>query len=156
MKKTIMFTTLLATMGLAGIAQKNKLPLAKIEKQIQVASFDHLTVDGNFKLTLVENDEPAIQVKGSPRFVNTFKLHQSQKKLRVKSFYDGRPADNEIIINVKNLKTLILRNEGFTNTNGMLLSENLDILLDAECIVKVNNRGKTNIRAGENFELVHL
>ena len=151
-----MLTTLLATIGLAGISQKNNTTVPPIEKQITVATFDHLTIDGNFKLTLVENDEPAISVKGSPRFVDAFKIQQNQKQLKVSSLHDEQPASNEVTINVKNLKTLVVRNEGLTNSKGVLQSENLDILLDAECIVKVFNRGKTKIRASDNFELLYF
>jgi Putative auto-transporter adhesin, head GIN domain len=149
MNKTIVLTALLYLFGLAGISQKNKIPLPEMEKDIPVSSFDQLIIDGIFNLTLVENDEPAIQVKGSPRFVKAFKIYQRQKSLLVRSFYANENLNNnQVTINVRKLKNLTVRQAAVVNTNGVLQSEN--------CLVKIINNGATIIKPGENFDLVVL
>lgn len=87
MKKTIMLLTLFAGITFNGLAQKQKVIRQKTEKQIAVASFDQLTVDGNFKLTLVENENPTIVVNGSSRFIKALKVQQNKKPAGEKPLY---------------------------------------------------------------------
>lgn len=72
----------------------------------------------------------------------------------MRSLYtDAREELNHITINVKNLKKLIVLQEADINTRGMLQSENLKIMLDSECVVKVINQGTTKVESSDNFLL---
>ncbi|MBC7830174.1 MAG: DUF2807 domain-containing protein [Chitinophagaceae bacterium] len=153
MKRIIICIGLFIIFTSAGISQSKTSCLPDIVKVIPVTSFDQLTIDGNFKLTLVENDEPAIQIKGNSRFVKAFKVCQKQNALLIKSLYADEYVNNQVIVNVKNLRKLIVQEQSVINTKGILQSEDLNILIDAECFINIINNGITKINASESFDL---
>ncbi|MBC7888094.1 MAG: DUF2807 domain-containing protein [Ferruginibacter sp.] len=154
MTKTIMLTLLLAIGGLTGFSQQKRGSLQESQIKIPLASFDQLTIDGNFKLTLVECDNPSIHIKGNPRFVNAFKLHLGNKNLVVRTPYIERGIDNnEVIMYVNKLKTMIVLQDAVINIVEMSMAENLKVLLESECLIKVKKEDVNKIRASENFDL---
>ena len=149
-----MVSVSLAFATLAGISKENKITLPEIGKLITVAPFDQLTIDGNFKLMLVENDEPAVSIKGNTRFVKAFKVYQDRDGLIIRSLYgEGKKDENQVVINVKNLRSLRVRKNAVITTPGILQSAKLNIIVDSECFVSVTNTGETNIRSSDNYEL---
>ncbi|MBC7935757.1 MAG: DUF2807 domain-containing protein [Rhizobacter sp.] len=152
MKKVIILTALFVSIGSVCISQ-NKMLLKEAERKIDVSSFEQLTVDGNFKLVLVENDQPAIYIKGNPGFVKSFKFIHNNKNLTIRSNYTKAATNNEVLINVKNLKTLVVQQESMISMVGLLMSENTIIRLNAECIISLSSKDIAKIKADENFEL---
>lgn len=153
MKTTIILPALLAIAALMGFTKKADLKPKEIERKITVASFNHLTVDGSFTLTLVENDEPAVYLKGTPGFVGSFKFRHKNNSLVVSSSTTNRRDLNQVIIHVKNLKTLIIQQDAVVDAMAISALEDLEVMLNAECLLKVNKSVFKKIKTSDDLYL---
>ena len=127
------------------------------EKSIPLVSFEKLVINGNFKVVLIENGQPVMQIQGESEILNFIKVFQNQKELRISGNIPN-PGQHQILvtIQVRHLKSLLVNSNAEVLSSGRLQSGHLNIMLDASCLVKIKNIGEITVSHNEDYDLTRI
>ncbi len=124
------------------------------EKKIGLGDFNRLVVKSKLKVVLVESAKTdTARTEGSKKFVESIVILQSGEDLivRSKSFKDQK-KEGTIYIPVHNLRYLEINSDATIISYTAILSPELNVLVDGDCVVNLLLKGKLNIEAAEGYK----
>lgn len=124
------------------------------EEKIRLDPFNRLVVKSKLKVVLVESDKPdTVRIEGSKKFLESIMILQSGEDLivRSKSFKDQK-KDGTVYIPVHNLRYLEINSDAKIISYTAIRSPELNVLVNADCVVSLVLKGKLNIQATEGYK----
>lgn len=123
------------------------------QKAIAVDSFTHLIVKSNLRVVLLVTNQPdSVRIEGVHDFTSKVLIIQNGNSLivRATSFKDLK-NDGAVYIPVRSLRSIEVHDDASIVSYSILMSPQLDLLIEGNCTVSIILKGKLNIRNGDGY-----
>lgn len=123
-------------------------------KKQNPSSFSRLIIKGNVKVVLFQSDSVATpRIEGSEKFLENVFIVQTDDDLIVntRAFKDMK-KEGSVYIPVNALRYIEIYADAKIISYSTIISPELNILIDGNCIISLVLKGKLNIRNTEDYD----
>jgi hypothetical protein len=136
-------TAIILTASLPAFAAGNENPANR--QASYESSFTRLQVQDGIDIVLVESDSRAIEFKGADADVDKVNWSIKNGVMNISSKKGSLKGKVQLVVNVRSLKELYVKDGSAVQSNGQLSSSSLKIYLDGDASVSIKSTGDIRV-----------
>lgn len=154
MKKLIIMAVSLLTITAASFAGTVHESIPVLTKTISSkVAFQHIVINGDVNVVLVENEFVQVDVTGEQKSVETVSYYVKKGTLYINRKHSPKSTNPVVTISVNDLQSLEVNGDGDVISYGSLHSKKLKLVLKGESKFNVRNLGEILLEADSNIDV---
>lgn len=115
--------------------------------------FQKLIINGNIKVTLIPSETGSVQVVGKDNSLSKVIITLSKDGLFIDAPSHLGINDIHVIIPVTDIRVIEVNGNGEVKSQGYILSEKVNVLINGEATVSLKTKGKIDVKSNGDYGL---